>query len=72
MKFIAKILHVTMNPLFWEEDCGMQLLNNTNSVWTVNIKTGKTVSITVRNKDCFLHFTHYIQSSSVSLQNPML
>ena len=47
MKFIAKILHVTMNPLFWEEDCGMQLLNNTNSVWTVNIKTGKTVSITV-------------------------
>jgi len=37
------ILDVTVKPLFWEEEHSMQLLNNANAIWTVHIKTGKTV-----------------------------
>jgi len=40
---LQNILNVTVNPLFWEEEHSMQLLNNTNAGWTIHTKTGKTV-----------------------------
>lgn len=49
-----------MKPLFWEEEHIMQLLNNTNVVWTIHIKTAETVHQHSNYKQGFFFSTPHI------------
>jgi hypothetical protein len=37
------MLDVKVKSLFWEEEHNVQLLTNTNTVWTIHIKNSRTV-----------------------------